>query len=118
MTLEDTILALIPVAFGWFLGVISLGIPRFFGWIKAVRIKQRYFYIISQVMDTGITDAFFLLPSAMESGEVEKFDSNKLSDRDQKYLDKLEECVLYNKDWGAFERIIKFLDNKFNWGLV
>ncbi len=102
---------LIPVFFGWILGVGSPGIPKFYKWNKEKRIKWRYLPLVTQIEDTGITDdTFLLLPSVVNNEEDEnifKYTSNDLNEKDKKYLDKLEECVLYDRDWETFERIMK-----------
>lgn len=118
MTLEDTILALLPVFFGWLLGVGTTGIPRFYKWIKAVRIKHKYSTLIIQIMESGLTDVSIsiLLPSS-ENGARE-YNSDMLWEKDRKFLEQLEECVLFNKDWETFKRIVEFLDNKFHWDYV
>lgn len=115
MTLEDNILSLIPVLFGWLLGVGTTGIPRLYKWLNAKKIRRKYSPLINQIMDIGVYPlGYMLTPSAIEKKAKEGYPTGRLNEKDQKeVVPKLQNCVLYDKDWETFERIVKYLEKKW-----
>lgn len=113
MTLEETIVNLIPVFFGWLLGVTSLGIPKFFGWLNAKNIQRKYSPLINQIKNGNLSRTKNIQMPSKIAGKKQSFSA--LPETDKILLfGKLPELILYNKDWVSFERIIKYLDKKMH----
>ncbi|MFX0058378.1 MAG: hypothetical protein ACFE8J_08775 [Candidatus Heimdallarchaeota archaeon] len=113
MTLDETIVNLIPVLFGWILGVTSLGIPKLFGWLNAKSIQRKYSPLISQIRNGKLSKTANVQMPSKIAGKSQSFSA--LPEPDKKLLfEKLPEIVLFNSDWDSFERIVKYLDKKMH----
>ncbi len=111
--MQDIIDNLIPVAFGWILGILTVLIPKSILWFNAKRIQNKYKSLIDQIKSGKLSRTSNIQMPSFIAGKKQSYTA--LPDQDKKLLfERLQEIVLSDKNWMDFHRIVKYLDKKMH----